>query len=220
MLAATDAMNWPLPRIGATEHEISGEPRLNGTSGISPVTRPVVVGYSTDHPGFHRIQMNVAHDFEQVGIHVDQRRVVAALEQMPGGWQLELESSRVVGRDVAHDGAERCRRDAHAKVKMVGHPAIRVDLSRMPLDRALDDRVEQCPIAIFAEDVLLMIASQGYVIEPAGEMDTWGPSQANTPELSRPSIRRWISREKLSEWREWRDSADHSFPHFPHPAPA
>ncbi len=53
----------------------------------------------------------------------------------------------------------------------------------MSAERAPDNGVEQCSIGRFTENVLLMIPSQGHVIETAGEMDTKRSNHVSTLKL-------------------------------------
>jgi len=78
--------------------------------------------------------MDVTQNLEEIGIHVYQGGVISALEQVSRGWHLELKCTRVVGCDISHDMAKRRRCDSHEKVQVIGHPAVRMDLRRMPLE--------------------------------------------------------------------------------------
>lgn len=80
------------------------------------MARPGVIADTVDHSSAHRIEMDVAQQFQQILIGVDQHRVVALLEQVSRRMQLALDGARIGTCDSQHQTAE--RNLAHLKQQM------------------------------------------------------------------------------------------------------
>jgi hypothetical protein len=81
---------------------------------------------------------------------------------------------------VAHDAGQRFRSHLYQQVQVIGHPAVTVQLRFVFLESARDDGIQKMPILVAAEDRLLMIATQGDVVETAGEVNTKGSDHTRT----------------------------------------
>jgi len=48
------------------------------------VAAPEIVSRLFDHTGSHRIKVEIAHQFKQIGISIDQERFITPLKEMAG----------------------------------------------------------------------------------------------------------------------------------------
>jgi hypothetical protein len=135
------------------------------------VARPAILPGARDHSGINGIPVHVTHGFEEICIRVDERRVVAILEQVARGRDVLLKRSGVFRCDLLHQSTERRSADLDHQVQMVGHPAIRMHPRPKFFERARDDLVQQRSFAVVAENGLAMIATKSDVIDPAWDVN-------------------------------------------------
>ena len=74
--------------------------------------------------------------------------------------------------DLAHWACKWFRANLNHHVDVIPHPAVRVKTCAKVFDVACDDDVEKGSIAFGEEDRLLVIATQGDVVETAGQMNS------------------------------------------------
>jgi len=156
------------------QREACREPRPRGAAEISPVTRPRVVFRTASHACGYRIEMNVANDFEEITVGIDEARAVAALEEMSRRRHRALEASRVSHRDRVNCTSQRQLADLHQQVKVIRHPAVGVHHGAVARGRLPDDLVEILAIGRRAEDRLAVITAERDVIEASGYVDARG----------------------------------------------
>ena len=86
--------------------------------------------------------------------------------------QLGLEGACITRCDLSHDARQWFFADLDQKMKVIGHPAVRVNAGAILLDTSGDHCVQQESIGIGVKDGLLVISTQSCVIEPTGKMET------------------------------------------------
>lgn len=65
--------------------------------------------------------MNVAHQFEQIGIFLTQDRFVPVLEQVPMAAVAAVETDGMAGQQPQHKAGDRGRTGSQQQMKMVGN---------------------------------------------------------------------------------------------------
>jgi hypothetical protein len=103
------------------------------------------------------------------------------------------------------------------KVKVIGHPAIRMQTRAISLSGPGHNGVQEQPVGIDAENVLLMIAPERDVIKATRNMNAQSARHAN---LFRQ--KRWHQcRTDIAITRRFEHTVivEILSPHFPHPAP-
>jgi len=99
---------------------------------------------------------------------------VAPFEQVPGGFDFQLECPGVVRGYLSHHDAQRRLSHLNQEMQMVGHPAVRVNACVVLLQGTRNDCIEQVPITVGQEYRLPMVASQSGVIEGVVQVDASG----------------------------------------------
>jgi hypothetical protein len=109
-----------LPKLAQDEIDVLPFAVHNPNEGT--VTRPWVpiqVIQSVHRPRPNRIQMNVAHEFQQIRILLDQNRFVTVLKQMPPTSVAPVKPHRITGEEPAHRRRKSWRARAQQNVEMV-----------------------------------------------------------------------------------------------------
>jgi hypothetical protein len=102
------------------------DPRRRGSTQISMVAGPPILGRILDETRADWVQVNVSKDFEQVRIRLHKQREIAALEQMPGRFEPGLHRPRVTTGDLQHELSKRDVTYLDQCVEVVRHPAVSV----------------------------------------------------------------------------------------------
>lgn len=75
------------------------------------------------HTGAHRIEVNIAHKLEKVGIGIDEKGFVPPLEYMAGPLLGIVDPLRVSKGNILHDPGERYFPRLHYEMDVVCHQA-------------------------------------------------------------------------------------------------
>jgi hypothetical protein len=129
------------------------------------VAGPLESGRLIDDASANRIEMDVANELHEIGFCVDKSRVVAALEEVPGGFELALHGTGILCGDLAHGSANRLCSSLHQQMHVIAHPAIRVKSRAKLIYCARNDLVQQLAVAFGEENVSLVISTQRDVVE-------------------------------------------------------
>ena len=156
--------------------------------GVGAVAAPRPIGWVAHHAGAQGIQINVAADFEQIGVLVDQNTLEPPLKKVA-----DLVVAAVIGLGVnaveaLHQPREvglPCMGD---EVIVVVHQAISQHGGIEAIHRLANHGEKTAPILVILEDSFAPIATRGHVIDRAGEFDAQGaghgdmmnPGEANT----------------------------------------
>ena len=116
--------------------------------------------------------MDVAHQFEQITVRIDQQGFVSPLEKMAGFFVSAIKVLRIAKAEVLHDPGQGYFADLDGEVQMVGHQAECMDAMAEPHGALLQQKVEPAAIRRIGEDNLPVIAAENDMIEGAGEMDS------------------------------------------------
>jgi hypothetical protein len=111
------------------------------------VARPCVFAWISNDTGFDRIEMDVSQAGDEVAVYVDEPGPIAPLERVAGGAKLSMTVSGVAHGDALHEFAERLIMDLHERMKMISHPAERVQSRKTAVQALSDDIVQYIPIS-------------------------------------------------------------------------
>lgn len=108
------------------EREVCGEPRYGLTSEIGSMAAPWIGGRIRDNTRAHGVEMDVAHQLQQILIRIDENRPIASLKEVTGRRTLPLHVSCEAAGDSHHRPTERHVADLHQEMNVIGHPAVGV----------------------------------------------------------------------------------------------
>jgi hypothetical protein len=136
---------------------------------------------------------------------------------MPGGGKLLLVRARVVGCNLSHDVSQRLIANLQKEVKVIRHPAVGVQQRAISLGASGNYCVQEQPVNIDAENVLLMIAPQGDVIKTTRNMNAQSARHSNL--LRQQHLHECRAAAAILRSPEQAAIVEIVSPHFPHPAP-
>src|SRR6056297_1113629 len=106
-----------------TEDPVGGEPGKFFQAEISTMARPGITLRARDHAGPNGVEMNVAHQFEQIVVRINQQSLVAPLEKMAGLFLPPVEILRIAKAEILHDSGKRNFLDLNGKMDVIAHQA-------------------------------------------------------------------------------------------------
>lgn len=115
--------------------------------------------------------MDVADQFQQVGVRIDQKRFEPPLEKMSGALFAPIEILRVAKGKVLDDFRQRNLRDLHGKMDVIVHEAVGVNTVLVALDSRLKKQQESGSIRAVGKDGVATVAAQHHVVKGAGIVD-------------------------------------------------
>jgi len=115
--------------------------------------------------------MDVADQFQQVGIRIDQKRLEPPLEKMSGALLAPIEILRVAKGKVLDDFRQGNLRDLHGKMDMIVHEAVGVNTVLVALDSRLKKQQESGAIRAVGKDGVATVTAQHHVVKGAGIVD-------------------------------------------------
>jgi hypothetical protein len=141
------------PRCGERYWGISDE-RCVLRGGRAPrETRPAPIARRWDQPRTDRVAFDVTKDPEQVRVHLNGKRFVSALPDVPGRHVSAPVPLRVSGEKPVHPSGEIIIRSrAHHEMKVVRHQAPREQLDVNPCLRRLHQSHENGVVVIGVEN--------------------------------------------------------------------
>lgn len=142
---------------------------------------PRVIQRRPNEVGFDRIEVNVSKQRKQVLVFIDELGVIAIFEEVSGRLELRLDLPCIATRDQLNDSAKRCMTDLYDEVNVVGHPAVAVNERAVAIDGRRDDLVQPLAVLVLEEDRLLMVASQGDVVEAEWGMNSEPTRHSRSP---------------------------------------
>jgi hypothetical protein len=116
--------------------------------------------------------MDVPNELQQVGVGIDQQRVIALLEQMSRLTMLAMNFARVLTRQPLHEPANGQIRDLYRKVNRVLRPVERMHASATANDHRSEKLLESGVIARISEDRLPRVAALDNVVQPAWDVQS------------------------------------------------
>jgi hypothetical protein len=132
---------------------------------------PAIVAWIGHHARANRVEMDVAHERQQIAIRVDQSRPVAALEQVAGRRDRPLFRPGVTGCDDAHHRPERRLGDPDRQVNVIRHPAVGEQACAVALEGASHDFLEAQVVVTGAKDGLAVVAPQHGVVQATRDVN-------------------------------------------------
>lgn len=119
----------------------------------------------------YRVQVDIANQFEKVGISFAEKRLIAVLEQVPVTIMTSVELLGITGEQSAHDGGDGGCSCSQKKVDMVGNKS-----PGMTGSRGLGEDGPETAEKVFVvpgtfEDRVLFYASNNDVMKGAGGID-------------------------------------------------
>jgi hypothetical protein len=103
----------------------------------------------------------------------------AASQRLTGDPGPCLNDVRIVRRNLPHDMSKRLVAYLKQKVKVIRHPAVRVQARAVALDASGNNGIQEQTVDVGAENVLLMISPQRDVIKAPGDMNAQSASHPN-----------------------------------------
>ncbi len=119
-------------------------------------------------PGPQRIEMDVAHQFEQVGILLADDRFVAVLKKVPRALMAAIEIEGIAGEKSAHEGGQPRGAGAEQQVNVVAHqrPGKAFDPG---LDQKFREAMDEAsPVGVVPEEVAAVHATNDHVLQQVG----------------------------------------------------
>ena len=114
--------------------------------------------------------MDVAHQFQEVLIGIDQNGLISSLEQVTGFTLLPVGPAGVAKGEVLHDSRQGYVRNLYQQMNVVGHETKRMDAMAITLSSLLHEEVEAVAVVFVEEDVLSGVAPQDHMVKGAGIM--------------------------------------------------
>ncbi len=109
-----------------------GEPRHIVGPEIGTVAAQLAVVRACDPAGTHRQQVQVADELEQIGVRIDQQRLIALLKQMTRFALAPVHAPRVLAAEPLHEAAHRHVGNLHDHSDRVDFPTERVHAHAAP----------------------------------------------------------------------------------------
>lgn len=124
-----------------------------------------------DDPGAQRIEMDIANQFEQIGILIADYRFVAILKQMPAALVPHVENDGIAGQQTTHEMAEGVFARAQEKMDVIVEQrpgkAIRVGF----FEKGRKTLQKVGAIHIVNKDRALFNAANNNVLKQTGDID-------------------------------------------------
>ena len=155
-----------------SQDPVGGKPRQVLSSEISPETAMGVGGGLRDHASANRVEVDIAHQGEAVGIPIDEVGPEAALEQMSHPFQSRIDVAGIAEGEVLHAGGQRWIPSLEGQVHVIGHEAERVHSVAEARHALRNQFIETATITWGKEDLLPGVAAQDNVVEAAGDVQS------------------------------------------------
>ena len=120
----------------------------------------------------NRVQCEVADQLEDMGIGLDQHRVVSPLEAMSGLAVASIEMLRIAGIQPLHASSEIWIESPHEQVVVRRHEHEAVACPFVSCNDFIEEFQELTSISVVAEDRLTSYAASHDVVRGAGQLET------------------------------------------------
>jgi hypothetical protein len=127
----------------------------------------------------NRVQMDVAGDFLQIIVLINQEGMIAALIKMTRATMPPIEPGRVGDIEVPHELLEISPRGFHQEMKVVTHQGIGEDLGLVNVRGASQQIEKGEAVGIGGKDMLSVVTATGYMIIGILELDPKWPCHAS-----------------------------------------
>ena len=135
---------------------------------ISSMAAPWVRLRFCCQPCPYRVEMDIAHQFEQVAVLVHQDGFVASLEEVTGPFLPPVEPAGIPEREILHGAGQGDFANLQGQMNMVGHEAEGVN----PVPKAdgsfLKQEVKTAIVGVSQKNILPAVASENNMIESTG----------------------------------------------------
>ena len=123
--------------------------------------------------------MDVAGDFLQIVVRIDQKGMVATLIKMARATMPPIEPGRVGDIEVPHELLEIPPRGFHQEMKVVAHQDIGEDFCLVNVRGASQQIQKGQSVGIGGKDILSVVTATGYMIIGIFELDPKRPCHAS-----------------------------------------
>jgi hypothetical protein len=118
--------------------------------------------------------MDVADQFEEIGVLLADDRFVTVLEEMARALVAEIEIDGIAGQEPAHEEGQTGPARTEQQMNVVGHQRPG-EAFGAGLDEELREVEEESPVVgIVAEDVAAIDSADDHVLEQIGNIETGG----------------------------------------------
>lgn len=135
------------------------------------ITRPGILFRRLYHLCSNRIQNNIATDFQQVTVLLDQNGTVPPLEQMTVPAMPFIEQLGIYSIQLAHSERQVAVRSFDKKMIVIGHQAIGMAYPIVALIDMLESVQKVLTISVVLKNRLLLISSRRYMIYCTGVLN-------------------------------------------------
>jgi hypothetical protein len=150
--------------------------------GGMPTPRVAVQGVEVgDETGAQRIEVDVAHQLEQVRVFFDERRIEAILEEVPDAVVAAVEGRGVAAEEPAHRAGQRCGAGPEQEVHVVRHEAPGIEAQVAGRDAGGEAIEEVVAVTIVGEDGAAFDAAHDDVVERVRGIETWAAGHGRHP---------------------------------------
>src|SRR3989454_7681449 len=186
--AAVVALRDELVKGGEIAEEcqdpVTGEPRGRLVLVVEAMAAPVVGEGISGQASFDRVEVNVAHDLEEVGVRIDEQALIATAKQGTVPPVGAVEPLSIQSVEVAHDAGQIAQRGLEEQVVMGGHAAVGKDLDLPSAVNVLEKVEEAVVIGVPKEDRPALQAAVHDMVVGAGKLDAQRSSHS-------ASLRAW-----------------------------
>ena len=141
---------------------------------IAAVAAPGPLLGPVHQPRPHRVEVDVAAQFPEVALVLDQHGLVAALEEVAAAAVAAVELAGVAAVEILHAGGQVGPGRLDEQMIVVVHQGEGVDLPAIGLGGAADPVDAALEVGRLAEDDLPAIAARGDVVEAVLDLDAQG----------------------------------------------
>ncbi len=136
------------------------------------MTAPVVFIRQCRHRCSDRVKVDIAYQFQQIWVGIDEQRLVTPLENVAGAGLDKIYPRGLALGDVLHDRGERNVAGLHDYVDMVCHQTEGVDAAVELFYSPLQKEIESQPVAVIEENRESGVAAQNDMIDCTGVVYT------------------------------------------------
>lgn len=119
-------------------------------------------------PRSKRVQVNIADQFQEVGLFLDHYGLVPILKEVPPPSVAAIEFPRIARKEDAHVSRQGSRSGAHEEMEMVRKERPRIHAKAACLNQTRQAIDEIGPIPIVSEDGLPIQSATHHVLEDPG----------------------------------------------------
>ena len=165
---------------------------------VKPVAAPRIGFRSVRQASTDGIQMNVAYQFEQIGVRVTENRLVSPLKAVADRMMARVEVLREALLKALHGLGERKSLGRNDQVQVVRHQNVGIKGESVSLPVPSKQFGVPPVVCFVSKDMAPLVSTGDDVVEGAWNIDAGRPSHAVSPKRTP-----WKAKEHLSKAYQW-----------------